>query len=66
MATKSPTPHPARLLSLRDVAQLLSCSPRTIMRYHDQGILPSPVRLNGRTLRWREKDLIRFVEEAAQ
>ena len=39
------------MLTVRDLAHLLQCSPRTVYRLNDAGHLPRPVRL-GALLRW--------------
>jgi excisionase family DNA binding protein len=45
-----------QLLSVDDVAQLLSCSPHHVYRMADVGRMPQPVKL-GALVRWRRTDL---------
>jgi mRNA interferase RelE/StbE len=49
-----------RLLSVRDVAARLRVSTRQVWKLASWGRLPKPVRL-GRSVRWRESDIRRFV-----
>jgi len=39
------------LLTVRDVARLLNCSPRSVYRLTDSGGMPRPVKLGG-LIRW--------------
>jgi predicted DNA-binding transcriptional regulator AlpA len=50
-----------RLLSIRQVAELLGISTSTCWRLRGQGTLPLPVRV-GYSLRWRWRDIQRFIE----
>jgi len=55
-----------RLLTVREVGQLLGISPRTVWRLAAQaevglGDFPRPIRI-GRLRRWRLADLRRFIE----
>ena len=59
--------HPSRLLGLDEAAAFLGVSPRTLRRYHNQHIIPAPIRLGGRLLlKWRLGDLARWVDEQAE
>lgn len=51
-----------RLLKVRDVAALLSVSRPTVYRYVNEQALPH-VRLSGGVLRFREREVERWVEE---
>lgn len=51
-----PTWPDERLLRVRDVADLLALSLRTVWRMAASGELPAPIRLGGST-RWRWGDL---------
>ena len=54
--------HPARLLGVREVADLAGVSTKTIRRYHNAGLLPNPTRLAGRTLlKWRQGDIVAWI-----
>ena len=48
------------LLTIRDVARLLQCSPRTVHRLKVTGQLPAAVRVRS-LLRWRRSDIESFV-----
>ena len=49
--------NPAELLSILEVAALLSCSPRTVTRLVDSGRIPSPVRIKPR---WTKRETAAF------
>jgi excisionase family DNA binding protein len=51
-----------RLLTVREVAERLSVTPRTVHRYLADGKLPR-VQLSERAVRIRETDLQAFIEE---
>lgn len=51
-----------RLLTAREVAELLGVSTETIVRWTRKGELPA-IRLPGGALRYREDDLERWLEE---
>jgi prophage regulatory protein len=50
------------LLRMRQVADLLDVSPRTVQRWVDEGRLPAPLVLSSRCLRWRESELLDWLE----
>ncbi len=52
----------ALLLSVKQVADLLAMSSRTVWRLVSAGELPQPVRI-GRAARWRQEDIEEFVVE---
>ncbi len=54
-------PLPARLLTYRDVAEVLSVSPWTVRRMVEAGELPV-VRFH-RSVRVRAEDVARFIDE---
>ena len=59
--------HPSRLLSVEQVADFIGVSPKTVRRYHNQRLLPEPIRLGGKLLlKWRLGDLDRWVSEQAE
>jgi len=62
VSTTDPALAGVRLLSIRDVAALLAVHPRTIWRLVATGVLPPPVRLGRRTLRWRLSDIERALQ----
>jgi excisionase family DNA binding protein len=47
----------------REVAARLKISSRTLRRWIASQQAPPAIRLGGRTVRWRESDLLRYVEE---
>lgn len=47
-------PNRPRMLTLKDFAEILQVSPRTVRRLVDQGRCPQPCRL-GRACRWEQK-----------
>lgn len=55
----------AKLLKKRQVAKLFQISERTVLRLTKAGILPTPVRV-GRSVRWREEELIDCVGKLAE
>jgi excisionase family DNA binding protein len=48
-------------LDVREVAQLLGVSKRTVYRMLDDGEIPKPIKLRNAT-RWRRTDIELFVE----
>jgi predicted DNA-binding transcriptional regulator AlpA len=53
---------PERLWSVKEVAEILSLSPRSVWRYVALGKLPPPIRLGARSVRWRASDLQRYLD----
>ena len=53
-----------QLVNIKQVANLLSVSVSKVKRMRDAGTLPLPVRLerNGRVLRWRLRDIEKFIK----
>lgn len=52
----------AALLDANEGAAFLGISVRKFYQLRAQGLLPSPVRLGERTVRYRRSDLVTFVE----
>ena len=50
------------LLTVRDVAEMLNCSPRTVYRLSDSGRMPKPAKL-GSLVRWPRQLIERWIEE---
>ena len=48
------------LLDVREVATLLHCSKRHVMRMSDMGRIPRPVKL-GQLVRWRRAELLSWL-----
>jgi len=55
-----------KLLKVREVAQILNTTPRTVWRLVSMGSLPQPVRISRRLVRWRADDIQRFIDARAQ
>ena len=55
-------PTPNSLLTIDELAAILSCSRSHIRRLWHVGTLPAPIRLGRRSIRWRVADLQEFVE----
>ena len=56
-----PEPSGVELLDVKQVADLLHCSTRSVYRLADAGKMPRPVRL-GSLVRWRSGELRRWIE----
>ncbi len=52
-----------RYLNIREVAERYGISRSTVERYVKSGAIPEPVRLGGRTIRWRSDVLDRHDDE---
>src|ERR1041385_976927 len=55
-----PDPTRAELLTVNDVAELLSCSPRHVYRLADGGRLPRPRKL-GALVRWSRAEVLDWI-----
>ena len=53
---------PDMLLTVKDVAELLSVNPRTVYRWSRQRQLPRPVKLSRRAVRWRASAIQGFLD----
>lgn len=51
------------LLDIAQVADLLRISRRTAWRLLSRGVLPPPIRLSRRVVRWRANDIERLLAE---
>lgn len=51
-----------KLLTTKQVAELLSISERTLWRLVSSGRLPKPIKLSARTVRWKHSDILAFIE----
>ena len=49
------------LLTARQVAERLSMSVRTLYRMANSGRVPRPIRLGRKLIRWRRRDVERYV-----
>jgi len=52
------------LLTVKDVAEILSIGVRTVWRWRALGKIPSPVRLTRQTLRWKASQLQAYLDNA--
>jgi excisionase family DNA binding protein len=52
-----------RLLTARELGDLLGLSPSTILDWHEAGRLPS-FKLGGRAVRFRESEILAWLEES--
>ena len=55
-------PRLATLLTVRQVAEILNCSVRTVWRLSDAGRIPPPVRLGG-LVRWQPRAIDKWLAE---
>jgi excisionase family DNA binding protein len=64
MLTTAPPPSDISkdLLTAQQVAHRLSISVRTVWRLLERNELPQPVRYNRKLVRWRSRDIDRYVE----
>jgi excisionase family DNA binding protein len=53
---------PDMLLTVKDVAELLSVVPRTVFRWARQRKLPRPVKLSRRAVRWRSSAIQAYLD----
>lgn len=56
--------EPRSLLSVAEVAEILSISTREVWRRADAGGLPRPIRLGARTRRWLRPEIEAVIEKA--
>lgn len=54
-----------QLMTVKQVAQTLSCGVSTIWRWVRAGDFPAPVRIGGAT-RWRAADIARITDRASE
>lgn len=54
----------AKLLTVSEVATILTISPREVWRRADSGELPQPIRLGPRTRRWPREEIEAVIERA--
>lgn len=56
-----PEKEKSELLTVRDVAELLSISTRGVHRQRDAGRIPQPIRLGG-SIRWQRAKLMEWLD----
>ena len=59
-------PASMRLLTAKQVAEALGVHRRSVWRLTAAGVLPAPIRLGPKLVRWRAADIWRAIERAAQ
>jgi prophage regulatory protein len=57
---------PDRLIRIRDVAYLVGMSKATIYRKLKSGDFPSPVKVGGPSVRWRESSIAAWIAALTQ
>jgi predicted DNA-binding transcriptional regulator AlpA len=50
-----------QLLDVRKVAEMLSCSERTVWRWRDEKLMPEPIVI-GRVVRWSFRTIMAWIE----
>jgi prophage regulatory protein len=51
-----------QLLSIKEVAEMVGCSPATIYRRLSEGEFPRPVKVGNKTL-WKRQSILDWVDE---
>ena len=54
-----------QLLTTKDLCKLLQVSWRTLMRWQATGQIPQPIKVAGRTHRWRREAIEQFLDQRA-
>ena len=63
MLSRRPEPEPPPdLLTAKEVAHRLSIAVRTLHRLVRAGVVPAPVRLTRKIIRWRVADIDRYLK----
>ncbi len=57
-------PEP-ELLDVRQVAALLTCSPKHVYRMVDAGKMPAPLKLGSAT-RWRQAEVLEWIRDGCR
>lgn len=52
---------PVEMLGLQELAEYWRVSPTTVRRWNRERRIPRALKINGRGLRWRAVDLVRFL-----
>jgi predicted DNA-binding transcriptional regulator AlpA len=50
------------LLKLQEVADRLRISIRTLWRMAENNIVPRPIKLGPKSVRWKEAEIVRYIE----
>ena len=51
------------MLKIEEMAEKFNCSKQSIRRWHRAGIIPAPIRCGRRAIRWRESDVVKFLNQ---
>lgn len=60
---KNETDNDCELISVKKLAVMLELSERSLWRMNDSGKLPSPLHIGNRSVRWRVKDIKKWISE---
>ncbi len=61
MAARHSTKEPPVLLTSREVAKLLHIGVKSVFKLVQAGVVPPPIRLSRKVLRWRAEDIARVL-----
>jgi predicted DNA-binding transcriptional regulator AlpA len=50
------------LLTVKNLAEIFQTSEVTVHRWNKAGMIPAPIRLGRRAIRWRAEDIEAFIE----
>jgi excisionase family DNA binding protein len=63
MPPRRPDPEPPPiLLTAKEVAHRLSIAVRTLQRLVSAGVVPAPIRITRKIIRWRVTDIDRYLK----
>jgi prophage regulatory protein len=51
-----------RIISITELSQLLSKSRVSLWRWERDGVLPKPIKVQGRTIGWRESAILEWLD----
>ena len=61
MELQSHGPSPTRILSTKQLSQLINLSESTLWRMRQRGQLPQPIRVSPGRVGWRESDIVAWL-----
>ena len=53
----------SELLTTKEVAKMVNAGERTVWRWSRSGIMPAPLKIGGKAVRFRRADITAWVEE---
>ena len=56
----------SELLTVKEVAELLAISQRTVWKFSVSGKLPAPITIGGKIKRWSRKSVMQWIEKGAE